>query len=93
MRRSRENRDGRRTGEGVAFQDSQELVVKGCENDTKAQAVREIVNRGINGAVKRELEPTSPPKTTSQRHVCVGQRAALCVFMSNVDIDHLVLQG
>jgi len=53
---------GRRTREGVAFQDSQELAVKGCENNTKAQAVREIVNRGINRTVKRALEPVSTPK-------------------------------
>lgn len=55
----RENRDTRATGrrrEGVPFQDSQELVVKGCENNTEAQAEREIVNRGINGTVKKKKE-------------------------------------
>ena len=52
-----ESRDTQAPGRGrgrVLFQDSQELVVKGCENNTGDQAVREIVNRGINGTVKKE---------------------------------------
>lgn len=53
---------GRRTSEGVMFQDSQELVVKGCENNTEAKAVREIVNRGINETVKWASEPTPTTK-------------------------------
>lgn len=43
------------------FLDSQELVVKGCENNTEPQAVHEIANRGINGTVKRALEARPRP--------------------------------
>lgn len=48
--------------EGVLFQDSQDLVVRGCENNTAVQAVREIVNRGIHGTVKRALKLSATPK-------------------------------
>ena len=84
-------RPGRRRGGGVLFQDSQELVVKGCENNTEAQAVREIVNRGINGTVKRALKPTPTLKplhkgmfecgTThcSARPLCVCVCVCVCV--------------
>lgn len=61
--------------EGVLFQDSQDLVVKGCENNTAAQAVREIVNRGINGTVKRALKLSATPKPL---HRGVFERGTHC---------------
>lgn len=68
-----------RKTEGVPFQDSQDLVVKGCENNTVAQAVREIVNRGINGTVKRALKLSATPKPL---HRGVFECGTLCSMRS-----------
>lgn len=61
--------------EGVLFQDSQDLVVKGCENNTVAQAVREIVNRGINGTVKRALKLSATPNHFTEVRLSVEHSA------------------
>lgn len=64
--------------EGVVFQDSQELVMKGCEHNTKAPAVREIVNSGINETVKRALEASpEPPTHFTKACLTMGQHTAL----------------
>lgn len=58
----------------VAFQDSHELEVKGCEYNTTAKAEREIVNRGINGSVKRAWKRTPPPNHFTETRVWERER-------------------
>lgn len=97
-----ENRDAQwarsRRREGIVFQDSQELAVKRCENNTKAQAVREIVNRGINVTVKGALVPTPSQKKTLHTCLCgttLLEEVFVCIFgrgLSKKDRDHLILQ-
>lgn len=69
--------------------------MKGCENNTEALAVREIVNRGINGTVKRALKPT-PTLKPLHKKVCLsmGQHTLpykVCVSVCEMDRDHLLL--
>lgn len=85
--KNRDTHTAWRRREGVLFQDSQELAVKGCENNTEAQAVRKIVNRGINGTVKRALKPTPTPKPLHK-----GLSECVCESESEGEmvVDHLL---
>lgn len=62
----------RKREEGVLFQDSLELAGEVCENNTKDQAAHEIVNKGINGFIKKAFDLTR--QSLNFREVCLNVR-------------------